>query len=650
MAGVDATGHGIAARMSRVRLLAGRRKWLLALALAGVSGAVIAQKSPESLLPPGFDAPSEPAPVARPREPASAGEAAKGASGTAPAAAGGAATPARASGAAASGLTAAGAAAAGQSDDELLNSIDPALLKQLETASRPKYDIAPADARSLALVGALDQADGGFPAQSTRNLGGDYVGALLTRFKGPLVSRWGQILVRRALVSRLATPVGMNGADWAALRAQVLLRMGEANAARLMVSQVDNANYTPGLEDAAMDSFLATADPVGLCPIAQLTAAERTGWQWDMTHAICAAFTHSDANAVSRLDRIRGEGAAGQTDSLLAQKFAGAVAVKRRAVKIEWDKVDAMTAWRFGLTLASGLEPPAELVDKTDGPNSGFGSGRFRLFEARAPMLPLATRAAAADRAAARGVLSAAAMVDLYGQILAEGDPKDQWTKLASSLRGAYTGAAPADRLAAIKTLWGDDTDPERVWSRHVLTAYAAARIQPNDAMADDAAGLIGAMLSAGLDANAMQWAAHVARGSQAWGTLALAAPNWNGSGIGDALSTYYGKDQSAEARRSKFLLAGLMGLGRITDAEASSFAGKLSINMGRSNRWTQAIDAAAASGNQAFVALLAGFGMQGAGWTKMTPVHLYHIVGALHRVGLDGEARMIAAEAVSRV
>ena len=638
--------------MSRVTLLGGRRKWLLALALAGVSGAVIAQKSPESLLPPGFDTPIEPAPVTRPKEGSAPGEAGKApAGGTAPAAAGGTTAATRVPGGAAPGLTAAGSAAAGQSDEELLGSIDPALLKQLETASRPKYDIAPADARSLALVGALDQADGGFPAASTRNLGGDYVAALLTRFKGPLVSRWGQILVRRALVSRLATPVGMNGADWAALRAQVLLRMGEADAARLMVSQVDNANYTTSLEDAAMDSFLATADPVGLCPIAQLTAAERTGWQWDMTHAICAAFTHSDPNAVSRIDRIRNDGGSGPIDSLLAQKFAGAVATKRRAVKIEWDKVDAMTPWRFGLTLASGLEPPAELVDKRDGaPNGGFGAGQFRLFEARAPMLPLATRAAAADRAAARGVLSAAAMVDLYGQILAEGDPKDQWTKLASGLRSAYTGAAPADRLAAIKALWGDDTDPERVWSRHVLTAYAAARIQPADAMADDAAGLIGAMLSAGLDANAMQWAGHVARGSQAWGTLSLAAPNWTANGIGDALSTYYGKDQSSEAQRSKFLLAGLMGLGRITNAEASSFAGKVKVNMGRRNRWTDAIDAAAASGNQTFVALLAGFGMQGAGWSRMTPVHLYHIVGALHRVGLDGEARMIAAEAVSRV
>ena len=633
--------------MSRVTLLAGRRKWLLALALAGVSGAVIAQKSPESLLPPGFDAPVEPAPVARPKEGSPAGDTAKASSsgGVSSPAAGGAAG-AKLQGTSVPGLTAAGAAAGGLSDEELLNSIDPALIKQLEQASRPKYDIPPADSRSLALVGALDQADGGFPAASTHNLGGDYVAALLTRFKGPLVSRWGQILMRRALVSRLATPVGMNGADWAAYRAQALLRMGEADAARLMVSQVDNANYTPGLEDAAMDSFLATADPVGLCPVAQLTAAERKGWQWDMTHAICAAFTHSDPNPMGRLDRIRSDGGSGRIDSLLAQKFAGAVAVKRRAVKIEWDKVDTMTPWRFGFSLASGLEPPAELVDKTGGPDAGL----FRLFEARAPMLPLATRAAAADRAGARGVLSASAMVDLYGQILAEGDPKDQWTKLASTLRTAYTGAAPADRLGAIKSLWGDDTDPERAWSRHVLTAYAAARIQPNDAMADDAAGLIGAMLSAGLDANAMQWAGHVARGSQAWGTLALAAPNWSGNGIGDALSTYYGKDQSADGLRSKFLLAGLMGLDRLTGSEATSFAGKLSVNMARRNRWTDAIDAAAASGNQTLVALLAGFGMQGAGWTRMTPVHLYHIVGALHRVGLDAEARMIAAEAVSRV
>ena len=40
---------------------------------------------------------------------------------------------------------------------------------------------------------------------------------------------------------------------------------------------------------------------------------------------------------------------------------------------------------------------------------------------------------------------------------------------------------------------------------------------------------------------------------------------------------------------------------------------------------------------------------MQGSGWDKMTARHLYHIVRALDRVGLDAEARMIAAEAVAR-
>ena len=50
-----------------------------------------------------------------------------------------------------------------------------------------------------------------------------------------------------------------------------------------------------------------------------------------------------------------------------------------------------------------------------------------------------------------------------------------------------------------------------------------------------------------------------------------------------------------------------------------------------------------------ALVALLAGLGMQGDSWSKMTPLYLYHIVSALRQVGFEAEARMIAAEAVAR-
>jgi len=52
---------------------------------------------------------------------------------------------------------------------------------------------------------------------------------------------------------------------------------------------------------------------------------------------------------------------------------------------------------------------------------------------------------------------------------------------------------------------------------------------------------------------------------------------------------------------------------------------------------------------NAALVSILAGLGMQGSSWERMTPLHLYHIVSSLNRVGLRAEARMIAAEAVAR-
>nr|HMN55538.1 hypothetical protein [Sphingopyxis sp.] len=70
----------------------------------------------------------------------------------------------------------------------------------------------------------------------------------------------------------------------------------------------------------------------------------------------------------------------------------------------------------------------------------------------------------------------------------------------------------------------------------------------------------------------------------------------------------------------------------------------------GGPSRWSRAIDAAAGRGEKASVALLAAVGMQTADWNRLPPVHLYHIVAALHRVGLDPEARMIAAEAMTRL
>jgi hypothetical protein len=155
-------------------------------------------------------------------------------------------------------------------------------------------------------------------------------------------------------------------------------------------------------------------------------------------------------------------------------------------------------------------------------------------------------------------------------------------------------------------------------------------------------------MLAAGLDRNAMRWASVTDTGSQGWALLSLAAPS-RGPVTASQLESFYGNDGSEDYRKSKFLLASLAGLGRIDATEAANLGRDWGMPLDQPTRWTRAIDGAAEVDNAALVVLLAGLGMQGDGWDKMTPRYLYHIVSALNRVGLGAEARMIAAEAVAR-
>jgi hypothetical protein len=200
-----------------------------------------------------------------------------------------------------------------------------------------------------------------------------------------------------------------------------------------------------------------------------------------------------------------------------------------------------------------------------------------------------------------------------------------------------------------MQDLWNGASAPDQRYGRQVLTAYAAARLPVAQDMADKSADLIASMLAAGLDANAMRWAGETEVGSQGWALLVLAAPSRSQPVSSGAVESFRDGDASEGQRKSAFLVAGLAGLGRLSPSNANSLAEDMSFNLTRQTRWTRLIDRAAEVGNPTMVALLAGLGMQGDGWGKMTPLYLYHIVSALNRVGLDAEARMIAAEAVAR-
>lgn len=621
------------------------RTWhvMVGTALALTSVWAVAQSGPESLLPKGFDEPAPPPPAAAPAASAPAASASRPNPASVstpvvqpvPKAApmvldGALAVPA---------LTGPGGLTRVPTLEEL-ERMSPEDFEDL-LGNKIDLDMPPQARRSMERVGLIDDTEGGLSADSLGSQHASVVEAALAANRGQLVSRWGHILLRRALISRLAPPAGMSAQRFLALRVALLLRMGESDAARAVLQDIDIANYTPELGNAAFDTYQNTADFTGLCPVFSSLGSLRDDPQWNAAKAICEAFRGSGTSAMAKLDKARVRGSMDRIDVLLAQKYAGAAGRSRKAVTIEWDGVTTVTPWRFGLANAVGLTPPDSAM-----------SGAAPIYDdmtALAPMVGLARRAAAADYAGGTGVLSNAAMVDLYSQLYSDPEVQGEWQQRAETLRNAYVLDDPAARFAAMQSLWNGASGANALYARQVLTAAAAARIAPSKDLEGDAPALLTSMLAAGFDANALAWSPVVASGSQGWALLVLAAPGRIKTVGSSAVSTFVDGDDSQDKRRSAFLVAGLAALGRIDDGDARSFSGQLGLGLDSSSRFLTALDRAAGNGDAASVALLAGLGMQGSDWHRMTPRYLYHIVSALRSVGLDAEARMIAAEAVAR-
>ena len=503
-----------------------------------------------------------------------------------------------------------------------------------------KYDLPPGARRLLTRIGPLTPESGGL-APDAFGVRGQYAAAIMRATRGPLASRWGAILLRRSLASAIDTPDTINGADLAADRAGLLLRLGEASIARSIVQSVDYDRASPRLVATAQQVFLANADPAGLCPYVPAGLAHGDEQSWRLAAGICAGLSGEAGPAGWAMSRVRSSGKVSNFDILLAERVLGASGAGGRSITIQWDKIDKLTSWRFGMATATATPIPAPLRETA--------TPAMRAWTVLAPMSEMADRVAAAPDAAARGVLSSEAYVSLLSAAASGDDPSDSLTAQTDLLRNAFGAVSGADRYTAMQSLWGRGTSPIDRYAALVATARAAAALPVGTDVGDDPWQLIGAMFAGGYDNRAIEWVPTVNVGSRAWGVLAVGSPRALNGTTASAVSSFSGGDDSAEYQRSKLLLAGLAGLGRIDSGQAASAASDLEVDLGKQTRWTRAISEAAQRGEPGMVALLAATGMQG-DWAKMPPYHLYHIVRALREVGLVSEARMIAAEALVRV
>ncbi len=593
-----------------------RNRLLLAGAVVALAAALpaLGQDTPESLLPPGFSEP--PAPKEEPRNAAEPAP---------PTAAPNEVAPAPTPGA----------------DEATIEDGAAADLRDLPRFTPPYHvDVPEALRRPVDIVGPLTPGNWGLGEGAFGTDRGAFHASLMRQLDAPVASRWVSMLLRRALMSRVPAPRGVHPVDWVAERASLLVRMGEADAARSLVQAVDVGNYTPLMIQAALDTALASADPGGLCPIVAPGRALVDRPVWRLADAICSALAGDATRASQLIGEARNRGGIGGADLALAEKLVGAGTDSRRSATVRWQEVDGLTAWRFGLAGATGMEIPAELV-------RGAGP-RVQAWHARAPMVPFEQRVESAYVAAALGVFSSNALVEMQSQIFERTDQAEVAETPAGRLRTAFVHRDPAQRVAALRQLWGEGEGGQQRYGRLILTATASAHLPVDSARGGDADELIAAMLSAGLDREAARWATLVASGdadARAWGLLAVGGPQGAVDPIA-SIAAFQDLDDSRDHKRTEMLVAALIGLGRA----GGDLAGEYGVDLSLENRWTRALDDAARSRRPGAVALLAAVGLQAGDWAEVPAAHLFRIVRALRSVGYDYEARMIAAEAVMRL
>ena len=496
------------------------------------------------------------------------------------------------------------------------------------------------------VVGRIDPAAAGLGADPWGTANGAFLSGLMRRMDTPIASRWAHIALRNALLAKVRAPRGVNPIDWVGERAWLLLRLGEADAAQLLIADVDTDRFTPKMVQVGVQSALANADPPALCPIQQGIRKYDPGVH-ALVSAMCSSLSGEPESAAAQIDDARRHGRISGIDLTLAEKVVGAGADTGRAVNIEWDPVDQLTSWRFGLATATGMKLPDRLVDAA--------APQLRAFQARSPLFSAADRLKSAEIATGLGVFSSQSMIDLYSAIYDATDPSDLSQTDAWQVRQAFVGKDRDARLGAISKLLDGAKDPLTREARRALVGRAASLIAPDPELEKDAPELIAAMLAAGYDRAAARWEGAIRRmdgdaGDRSWAMLALAAPDPRALDLSASrISGFIGRDKSPGKVRSSLLVAGLAGLGRIDASSADSLNRRYALGIGRQSTWTRMIDAAAGRGQAGSVLVLMGTGMQTPNWDDVPGSQLYHTLSALVRTRQDFTARMLAAEALAR-
>lgn len=468
---------------------------------------------------------------------------------------------------------------------------------------------------------------------------GGYSTELMRRLEAPLASRYGHILLRRLLMTKASPPAGADPLQFITARAHLLLRMGEVEAAKMVIETVPLSVYDRRLYTVAAQTHLAAIDIAATCPLAQKAIVFSPDTQWPLLSAICSALQGDDGGAALGLDIAQQGGKVNKFDLFVAEQAVTAVAGGGRSGQVAWPEHGRFTSYRIGATYASGQSFPESALLKAP--------AAVQAWLARSAFVDPETRYKLGWTAAALGTLSSDEFISGWSARGSGLEPRVLAYRPEGLLQKATLAPTTGQRYAAMRQLWAMGKSERGRMAMWLITSDAAARfplIASQSAIAPD---LLRSMLMGGRLKEAARWAPVLQSvGGDAlttsWPLIFLADPR--ALQPNDTLVEGWLNAQSGDGdkRRKQMLVASLEAFGRLGDASISRSSKPDDVE---GVVFAKLIDAVRRHARGEVVVL--GALAMGHSWSAVTPGILRAVLSAYRAVGLERDARLIAAEAI---
>lgn len=502
-------------------------------------------------------------------------------------------------------------------------------------------------AADASTIGPLTASNGGYGRDIWNGSRGSFVNFILPKMATPVGSRFGQIALRRALATAALPPTGANQIAFHTGRAQLLLRLGEADLASRLAAAVPQQTYNRQMYAVAGQAHLAAFNVPATCPLASRAIVFSPDNLWPLLSAVCSAIQGDDSGAALGIDIAR------QSDKLkvnrfdlyLADRMLTAMSGGGRGGVIDWPKDGLLTSFRLAAIYAGGQSLPIAALKKKNSAVHGW--------IAKSGMADSTTRFVSAWTAASTGVLSTDEWIGLWAQ---RGGQMSS-SQLAYAPEGLLVRANAApykERLAVMKQLWRLGKGNARAdLAMRLLTSDAAARMPLNPVAIADSPELVRSMILGGRFAEARAWWPYLQSQKNNSAAQKALLENWAALELTDWKNTIPANADLLERwvnaqpgdlkeRRGSLMSAAMQGLGYSFAANADVPKFDLTPSGGAYERLADAAKRRAKGEVIVLGSLLMGDSLD-----AISPETLYAVTRAYHAAGLGIEARLIAAEVI---